>query len=170
MQHVRPISSVKIRSFAQTDAEVCKRLYMEGPIRGRIADNDTGLDIDNIPLAYMSSVDNHFWVAENMAGEVVGMIGVQQHESGEGEIRRLRVRLDARRRGFGSALLEAAIKFCKEKQHLKVTLDTAMDLEPAIRLFEKFRFKLSRKREISDRTMLYFYLDLYSGDPTRKIK
>jgi ribosomal protein S18 acetylase RimI-like enzyme len=166
---VRPIP-VTIRSFASADAAVCKRLYMEGPIVGKIADNDTGLDIDNIPVAYMSSPDNHFWVAENPAGEVIGMIGVQQHDSGEGEIRRLRVRHDTRRRGVGSALLETAIRFCREEQHLKVTLDTSMDLEPAIRLFEKSRFKLSRKRVIGEKTVLYFYLDLYSGDPTRKSK
>jgi len=161
---------VNIRSFAQSDAGVCRDLYMEGPIGGKIARNDTGLDIDDINLAYMSSPDNHFWVAEDGAGQVVGMIGVQQHESGEGEIRRLRVRSDCRRKGIGSALLESALKFCREKHHLKVILDTSMDLDPAIKLFEKFRFRLNRKRTIDGRTILYFYADLYSGDPTRKLK
>ncbi len=170
MPDKRPNPSIRIRSFTQADAEVCKSLYMTGIIRGKIADNDTGLDIDDIASAYMNSPGNHFWVAEEPGGQVVGMIGVQQHDSGEGEIRRLRVHKDARGRGIGSLLLETAIQFCRERAHLKVTLDTGMDFEPALRLFEKFRFRLSRKREISDRILLYFYLDLYSGDPSRKTK
>lgn len=163
-----PPIPVTIRSFRPEDAETCKRLYQEGLIGPAIAPNDTGLDIDNIERAYMSSSDSHFWVAENSAGEIVGMIGVQQHDHGTGEIRRLRVRQDHRRRGIGTALLEKALAFCRDQQHLKIILDTYMDREPAIRLFEKFRFKLSRTRELQSKTTLYFYLDIYSGDPTRR--
>jgi len=165
-----PNMPVNIRSFAKRDAEVCKRLYKEGPISGKLAKNDTGLDIDDIAGAYMNSPDNHFWVAESPEGQVVGMIGVQQHQSGEGEIRRLRVRHDLRGRGVGSQLLEVAIKFCKEKQHLKVILDTAMDPQPALKLFDKAHFRLSRTRVLGDKTLCYFYLDLYTADTVRKPK
>lgn len=153
-----------IRSYRPKDAEACATLYKEGLIGGRIAHNDTGADIDHIDSAYMKSPGSHFWVAESDKGEILGMIGVQQHVPEEGEIRRLRVRLDHRRRGIGSALLERAIQFCKERQHLKIKLDTFMDREPALKLFEKFGFKLSRTRDVADKTLLYFYLDLYSGD------
>src|ERR1043166_958602 len=101
-----PPISANIRSFAPRDAAVCKSLYIEGLVGGKIAENDTGIDIEDIQGAYMSSPGGHFWVAENQAGEVVGMIGVQHHEDGEAEIRRLRVRVDHRRRGIGTALLE----------------------------------------------------------------
>ena len=70
--------------------------------------------------------------------------------------------------GIGSMLLETAIKFCAEKEHLKVTLDTYMDREPALKLFEKFRFRHSRTRQYGHKSLLYFYLDLYSGDPARR--
>ena len=153
-----------IRSFRPKDAEACARLYEEGLIGGKLAGNDTGADIDHIDSAYMTSPGSHFWVAENDKREVVGMIGVQQHLPEEGEIRRLRVRNDHLRRGIGSALLERAIQFCKEHQHLKIKLDTFTDREPALKLFEKFGFKLSRTRDVGDKTLLYFYLDLYSGD------
>jgi ribosomal protein S18 acetylase RimI-like enzyme len=159
---------VTVRSFTKADAEVCRQLYLEGPMGRPNASNDTGLDIDDIEAAYMRSPDSHFWVAQTAKGEIVGMIGVQQHQSGEGEIRRLRVRHDVRRRGIGSALLEAAIQFCREKQHLKVILDTAMDMEPAVKLFEKFRFRHTRTRTLDKKNVLYFYLDLYTGDPHRK--
>jgi ribosomal protein S18 acetylase RimI-like enzyme len=154
-----------IRSYEPRDALACRRLYEEGLIGGKIAENDTGADIDHIPNAYMSSGGgSHFFVAEKDAGEIVGMIGVQQHVPEEGEIRRLRVSADCRRRGIGSALLERAIRFCKERQHLKVTLDTFIDREPALRLFEKFGFKHTRTRDVSGKSLLYFYLDLYAGE------
>ncbi len=163
MEQLPPIP-VKIRQFEPTDAEICRHLYQEGPINGHNAPNDTGLDMEDIQSFYMSSPGGKFWVAENDGGEVVGMIGVQTYESGEGEIRRLRVRSDHRRRGIGTRLLETAIRYCKDMQHLRVTLDTFMDREPAMKLFDKFRFRLSRERQVTGKTLLYFYLDLYSND------
>jgi ribosomal protein S18 acetylase RimI-like enzyme len=164
-----PILPITIRSVCSDDFAACRRLYSEGLIGNtKIPDNDTGLDIDDISSAYMSSPNNHFWVALNQAGEVVGMIGVQQCEEGVGEIRRLRVRQDSRRRGVGSALMETAVKFCRERQFLKITLDTFMEREPAIKLFEKFFFNLSRTRKIGEKELLYFYLDLYQIDRPKR--
>jgi ribosomal protein S18 acetylase RimI-like enzyme len=162
-----PNLPVTIRPYCAADREACQTLYREGLIGGKIAPNDTGADIDDIEAAYMRSPDNHFWVAENMQGEVIGIIGVQQDEPGIGEIRRLRVRQDSRRRGVGSALMETAIKFCRERQFLKITLDTFIERELALRLFEKFHFNHSRTRQVGEKELLYFYLDLYQSDRPR---
>lgn len=151
-----------VRSFVPADAPVCQQLYRDGLISGKIADNDTGLDIDNIEQAYLKTPGNHFWVAE-CDGKVVGMIGVMASD-GMGEIRRLRVDRDYRRRGIGSALLEAATQFCRENHYLKVTLDTFVEREDAIRLFEKNRFRHSRTKNLAGKQLLYFYLDLYTSD------
>jgi ribosomal protein S18 acetylase RimI-like enzyme len=163
-----PTLPVTIRSYLPRDKEPCQKLYREGLIGGKIAENDTGLDIDDIPSAYLKSPNNHFWIAENQQGEVVGIIGVQEDEPGIGEIRRLRVRQDSRRRGVGSALMETAIKFCRERQFLKITLDTFMERDMALRLFEKFHFLHSRTRMVGEKELLYFYLDLYQGEPPRR--
>jgi ribosomal protein S18 acetylase RimI-like enzyme len=152
-----------IRSFRAGDLASCTALYREGLLGGKIAENDTGLDIDDIERAYMSSPGSHFWVAEAQ-NEVVGMIGVQHHDDDVGEIRRLRVRHDWRRRGIGSALIETALKFCQEKGYLKIALDTFVEREPAIKLFEKFHFRHHRTRTIGDKQILHFYLDLYQRD------
>lgn len=154
---------VVIRSFQHQDAEACRRLYHEGLLAGTLADNDSGLDIDDIELAYMRPQGNHMFVAELTGGQVVGMIGIQGHEPGVGEIRRLRVADEHRRKGIGSALLERALRFCEERQYLKIMLDTYIDREPAIRLFERFRFKHSRTKRVGQKDLLYFYLDLYQG-------
>src|SRR5262245_2996064 len=95
-----PDIPVTVRSFRSEDLPACRTLYSEGLIGGKIAENDTGLDIDDIEMAYMKTPGNHFWIAENDQKEVVGMIGVQHHEEDTGEIRRLRVRRDQQRRGI----------------------------------------------------------------------
>ncbi|MGD1278509.1 MAG: GNAT family N-acetyltransferase [Tepidisphaeraceae bacterium] len=154
----------KIRSFSGQDLPVCTRLYREGLLGGALSENDTGLDIDDIEAVYMNRSGNHFWVAENQRGDVVGMVGVQRYgQERAGQIRRLRVAKDHRRRGIGSALLEAALKFCQENQYLKVTLDTFVDREAAIRLCKKFHFRHERSRIVSGKELMYFYLDLYGG-------
>jgi ribosomal protein S18 acetylase RimI-like enzyme len=160
--------SVRIRSFQREDLPACQQLYVDGLLGGKLAENDTGLDIDDIEQAYMNKPDHHFWVAEIVSAEgkaeVVGMIGVQQFLTGKGEIRRLRVRTDVRRRGIGSKLVEQALKFCNEKGYLKITLDTFMEREPAVHLFEKFHFKHDKTRAVAGKELMYFYLDLYSTD------
>jgi ribosomal protein S18 acetylase RimI-like enzyme len=161
-------TSLKIRSFQPSDLAACRKLYVEGLLGGKLAENDTGLDIDDIEQAYMKPPGNHFWVAESETGEVVGMIGVQHHDEGTGEIRRLRVKQELRRRGIGSALVETALQFCQSHGYLKITLDTFMEREPAIKLFEKFRFRHSRTKDINGKEMMFFYLDLYTGDAKKK--
>ena len=158
-----------IRTYAAHDAEACAALYREGLLGGKIAENDTGLDMDDVQAAYLDHEGSSFWVAESgLAKEVVGMIGVQRHEDNMGEIRRLRVRLDQRRKGIGSALVETALKFCQQHGYLKITLDTYMEHEPAIKLFEKFHFRHSRTRSVSGKEIMHFYLDLYQRDNPRQ--
>jgi len=159
--------AVRIRSFLPKDEGACAMLYRDGLVEGQqIADNDTGLDIDDIQGAYMTRPGSHFWVAESQTDspQIVGMIGVQHHEDSVGEIRRLRVNEGFRRRGIGSSLVETAVKFCKEHNYLKISLDTFMEREPAIRLFEKFHFRHSRTRSVAGKEIMHFYLDLYQRD------
>jgi ribosomal protein S18 acetylase RimI-like enzyme len=161
---------ITIRSFRAEDLAACKQLYVEGLLGGKLAENDSAIDIDDIESAYMSTPGNHLWVAETKAiadgkpGEIVGMIGVQQFQPGKGEVRRLRVRSDMRRRGIGSRLVEAALQFCQQHGYLKIELDTFMEREGAIKLFEKFHFRHNKSRTIAGKEMMYFYLDLYSTD------
>jgi 2-keto-4-pentenoate hydratase len=42
---------------------------------GKLAENDTGLDIDDIESAYMRAEGNHFWIAET-DGKLTGCIAV----------------------------------------------------------------------------------------------
>ena len=66
------------------------------------------------------------------------------------------------------ALVETAVRFCEEHGYLKITLDTFMDRDPAIRLFEKLGFNHSRTRTVGEKELLYFYLDLYQSDRPKR--
>ncbi|HEX8324790.1 MAG TPA: GNAT family N-acetyltransferase [Tepidisphaeraceae bacterium] len=158
-----PDDGIVIRSFTPADEAACQALYHEGAAGGLIAPNDTGLDIDDIQMAYMTPPGNHFWVAVGAKRDVVGMIGVM-HSDGVGEIRRLRVAEAHQRRGIGSRLLEKALTFCREQNYLKVALDTVVDREPAMKLFGKYHFRHGKSRRYSGKELMYFYLDLYSGE------
>ena len=164
-----PPIAVTVRSYQPADAAACKRLFGAGRMNGVVVENDTAVDLDDIQGAYFAS-GGCFFVAPDCDGVVLGMIGVQQHEGSEAEIKRLRVRQDCRRRGIGTKLLESALRYCKDRQYLKVTLDTYIDREPALRLFEKFKFRHSRTRDVAGKSLLYFYLDLYSSEqPTKRV-
>ena len=154
----------KIRSFRPADLPECRKLYVEGLLGGKLAENDTGLDIDDIDSVYMHTAGNHFWVAE-IGGQIVGMIGVQHHDRGIGQVRRLRVAREYRRRGIGSALLETAITFCGENQCLKVALDTFAERGRVVEMFEKLGFRQAGTRHAAGKELMYFYFDLYSGSP-----
>ena len=159
----QPDIPVTVRPFRPGDQPTCAALYRDGLLGGALADNDTGFDIDDIAAAYDTGAGNCFLVAEDETGAVVGMVGVQHHDEGTGEVRRLRVRRDCQRRGIGYRLMEAALGFCRDQHYLKVTLDTFLDRDPALRLFEKFRFRHQRTRTVGGKELLYFYLDLYTG-------
>lgn len=150
-----------IRPASEADLPALRDLFVHGMLEGQVPDNDTGADIDNLQEAYFSDDGaSGFWVAE-YEGDILGMVGVQQGGENVAEVRRLRVHPDYRRRGIGTRLMEQAITFCREKAYLKVILDTRIEREPAIRLFEKFGFTLSRTRDIRGRMLHDFYIDLY---------
>ena len=67
-----------------------------------------------------------------------------------------RIANDYARYTAGTAVLETAERLTSEER------------EPAIRLFEKFRFRHYRTREFSGKELVYFYLDLYAGGERRE--
>ncbi len=152
---------ITLRLAGGDDHHAVRQLFQAGMVEGLVPDNDTGADIENMVEAYFSDEgQSALWVA-GVDDEIVGMIGVQKTSDNEAEIRRLRVRSDFRRRGVGAKLMEQALLFCRHHSYLKVILDVRIEREPAIKLFEKFGFRLNRTREVGGRRMLDFYIDLY---------
>jgi GNAT superfamily N-acetyltransferase len=155
---------MQLRLAEPADHAIVRDLFYASLLDGQLRGNDTGADIENLHEGYFSDEGNSgFWVAD-YRGRIVGMIGVQRVGEHVAEIRRMRVHEDFRRKGVGTALIERALSFCRERGYLKVTLDVPIEREPAIRLIEKFGFSHARTRDIEGRKTVDFYFDLYS-DP-----
>lgn len=149
-----------VRSYADADHQLVEQLYTDGLLAGQIAANDTGADIENIHEAYFENETDHFWVAD-VDGNVVGMIGVAQDSEHKAEIRRLRVHRDWQRSEIAERLLETAVMHCKHHAFLKVVLDTRFDPDEALDLFDRIGFQHTRTKNIHDKDLLEFYVDLY---------
>ncbi|MCH2137062.1 MAG: GNAT family N-acetyltransferase [Phycisphaerales bacterium] len=152
-----------IRAATEGDLPALRSLFAAGMNEGEVRINDTGADIENIADGYLTDPEhNGFWVAIGEDEAVAGMIGVQRVDDAVAEIRRLRVHPQWRRRGIGSALMQHAVRFCRDREYLKIVLDVRGERTGAIQLFEKFGFYLARARSLDDRRLLDFYVDLYA--------
>ncbi len=159
-QKLIDVEGLIIRSFMDQDQIVVSELYTEGLLAGQIAPNDTGADIENIHEAYFENERHHLWIAE-VDGDVVGMIGVASDEEHTAEIRRLRVRKEYQHTNIPARLLQTAINHCHHHGYLKVRLDTRFERDAALDIFEKIGFQHTRTRNIHEKELLEFYLDLY---------
>jgi ribosomal protein S18 acetylase RimI-like enzyme len=158
----QPPDSLQIREATSDDVPVLRALFEAGVCESQVSGTDTGADIEQLHEAYFSeAAQGGFWVATN-DGDIAGMIGVQRLDDSVAEMRRLRVRPQFRRRGFATALMSHAIRFCRDRDYLKIVLDVRVERQPAIQLFEKFGFYLARTREQDGRRTLDFFVDLYS--------
>jgi|GEM_PF-500634 len=152
--------NILVRTFHSDDQSQVVTLYTDGLLAGQIAANDTGADIDNLHEAYFSDDRHHFWVAEQ-SEQVLGMIGVSSDDQNTAEVRRLRVDQGHQDSPIPGLLLQKAVEFCREKEYLKVRLDTRFEKTAALDLFDRTGFQHTRTRKSEDKELLEFYVDLY---------
>lgn len=96
---------------------------------------------------------------------IIGTIGFQRLEDHVGEFRRLRVHPFFRQRGVGTQLVKAALRHAKNEGFLKVILNSNVQQLPAMTLFQRFGFQLSRTRNVHGKAIHEFYLNLYTDQP-----
>ena len=154
------IDSVIVRSYEERDQDDVLRLFEEGRLVGSAMPNDTAADIDNIPEAYLTDKNSHFWVAE-YDGKLVGMVGVARESKNRAEIRRLRVEPSFVGQGIAMKLMEEALTFCRHHGYLKVVLDTSLEQTAATEIFDRSAFQHNRTKTVGGKELLEFYLDLY---------
>ena len=126
--NVRPVRDEDRLPLAKLYAAVAEeRIYIGG---------EPPVDVEKRAASY--TLDGGFFLAE-ADGEIVGMLNVFTSHHGYGEIGMM-VAKDWRGRGVGSALMDAAIAFARERGLHKLTLDVFVHNENAIALYKKFGF------------------------------
>lgn len=151
---------MKIRKFIETDGPRVKELILsiletEYPF-DRKAYSDT--DLENIGATYGGPRDTFFVVeTEN---KIIATAGIKEESSDTALLRRVFVDPNERRKGYGSRLLDEAIKFCKEVGYRQLVFRTTDKMLQAIELCKKKGFKEIEKLDLGGFFIHKFILDL----------
>ncbi|MBT7943915.1 MAG: GNAT family N-acetyltransferase [Alphaproteobacteria bacterium] len=125
-------------------------------------------EILHIPDFYQNVLGCGFWVAD-LAGDVIGMAGIERVGDAEAEVRRMYVDAAHRRRGIGVRLLSHVEDFCIEEGYAQILLSTSEMQEAALALYRAQGYRLDREEvadEMTNRTIgggvrrFYFVKDL----------
>jgi GNAT superfamily N-acetyltransferase len=138
-----------LRPFRDKDAAGVRELILsilakEYPF-DRSAYSDS--DLNKIAETYGGPGDSFFVVEDN--GEIAGTVGVKAESDTDALLRRLFVDVKHRERGYGSALVDKAIEFCRRKGYKRVIFRCTGRMANAMKLCLKKGFKETEKLEVS---------------------
>jgi N-acetylglutamate synthase-like GNAT family acetyltransferase len=137
-----------LRHFRDTDADGVKELILsilskEYPF-DKSAYSDS--DLNKIAETYGGPKDT-FLVVED-SNEIVGTVGVKTENETDAILRRLFVDVKHRQHGYGSALVDKAIEFCRQKGYKRVFFRCTGRMANAMKLCLKKGFKETEKLEV----------------------
>jgi ribosomal protein S18 acetylase RimI-like enzyme len=153
---------LKLRRYQASDNEVVKELHLAGIAQMAEMDIDVDppgnpyfdSDLDDIEGVYINNRGDFIVGTEN--GEIVAIGAIRPASENCGEIKRIRVRRDCQRRGYGQTILLRLMERAVELGYREVCLDTLTSNLPAQQLFEKCGFK-HRTREKRGPFELFIY-------------
>jgi GNAT superfamily N-acetyltransferase len=151
---------MQIRKCAEADGAKVKELILsilekEYPF-DRKAYPDT--DLENIGAAYGGPRDT-FFVIEN-GDRIIATAGVKEDAGGTALLRRVFVDPNERKKGYGSRLLDEAVKFCKKAGYKQLVFRATDKMTQAIELCRKNGFKEKEKVDLGGFFIYKFALDL----------
>ena len=123
-----------LRTFTAKDAESVKGLILailakEYPF-DKSAYSDS--DLDKIDEVYGGKKDSFFVMDEDSS--IVGTVGVKEDSPDSALLRRLFVDMKHRKKGYGSALLDKAVSFCKDKGYKRIAFRCTDRMKDAMNL------------------------------------
>jgi len=147
---------LKIRSYQAKDNKTVKELHdagnmqmskmlTEAELKGMMSlpPASLGSDLDDIEGVY---INNRGDFLVGLEGKEIVVIGaIRKYTETCGELKRLRVRRDRQRKGYGETMIRKLIERGKELGYEELILDTIEENRPAQRLFEKCGFAQLRR-------------------------
>ncbi|MCI8575463.1 MAG: ribosomal protein S18-alanine N-acetyltransferase [Bacilli bacterium] len=94
----------------------------------------------NIFASELQNKNSSYFVAKSETSEIIGFAGVL-NDGFDMHITNIVTKKNKRKNGTASKLLEKLIKFAKENKSNSLTLEVNENNIPAIKLYEKYKFK-----------------------------
>jgi len=138
-----------LRKFRPQDSKGVKDLILTILTREYPFDHSaySDSDLDKIAETYSGPKDSFLVVEEN--GEVAGTVGIKEDSAEDALLRRLFVDPRHRKKGYGSKLLDEAIKFAREKSYKRIFFRCTDRMGAAMKLCRSKGFKEKDSLEVS---------------------
>ncbi len=137
---------MQIRRYQSEDIEAVKKLHYAGLRQigiNRVYNPDYDYDFDNLEETYVNNKGDFLVGLDNEDIVVAGAI--RKKTRYKAEIKRIRVREDYQRQGYGGIILLKLIERARELGYKELYLDTLASNVPAQRLFQKYGFIETRR-------------------------
>ncbi len=149
-----------IRRYQPQDNAVVKELHFAGLAQFGAGKTDPYWDgdLDDIENVY---INNHGdFLVGLQENEIVAMGAVKKFSETCAEIKRIRIRRDCQRQGYGQTILLKLIDLAAELGYTELCLDTLADNLPAQQLFKKFGFKETHRRKLGTHQLVFYHKSL----------
>jgi len=147
---------LEIRRYRDADREAVWALHNTAllEVGAHPGSGEWDADLRDIPAEYFNR-GGEFVVGE-LDGEIVAMGGIRPLDAETMDIRKMRIRPDCQRRGFGRAILEALHAFARSSGARKLTLHTTVRQTPAHALYRSFGYREIDRSEIYGFECIHF--------------
>ncbi len=151
---------MKIRKFESKDASRVKDLISSIIAREfpELIEIYSIEDINHILECYGGRREI-FLVLEN-EGQIAGTVAVKEEDKNTAFLRRLFVSSSFRKKGYGTSLIENAVKFCKKHNYKQIVFQGNEKMIAALRLCAKQGFKEQEAAVIDNLAILRYTLSL----------
>jgi ribosomal protein S18 acetylase RimI-like enzyme len=144
-----------IRQYQRKDNATVKALHFAGLEQfGGKPDNQYDKDLDHIEEIYLDN--NGDFIVGLIGNEIVAIGGLKKISPSKGELKRIRVRKDIQRKGYGETILSRLIERSLELGYSELCLDTLAQNIPAQKLFEKHGFIERHRGKIGLYDMVFY--------------
>ena len=153
---------LKIRRYKPSDNAAVKELNLMGI--NQMMEMDLVKDRPDIP-----NLDSDFDDIENVyiknrgdflvglrGNEIVAIGAIKKYSETCGEIKRIRIRRDCQRKGYGETMILKLIELAKKLKYRELVLDTMTSNLPAQRLFEKTGFHVITRGTRGPFNLIYY--------------
>ena len=136
------LENVRVVPFDDEYAEDFKRLNLEWIEKYFSVEEKDKKHLNHPRKNIIEQGGEIYSVIENE--RVMGVCALLNNNEGIFEIAKMAVEKEARGKGYGNLLMEAAIDGAKEKGAIKMVIVSNTILEPAIKLYKKYGFEAMR--------------------------